>query len=129
MSRNQPNNNYVLQIGNMTFKKTKSFKHLGTLSNSNNIIKDEIQARIQAANKSFYGLQNLLSSKILSRKAKVSIYKTVIQPILLYGSETCSTTNKDVMQIQVFENNVVRKYVNLCKATGKSRRIYNKELY
>ena len=101
------------------------------INGRDNRIKDEIQARIQAANKSFYGQQNLLSSKILSHKPKVLIYKTVIQPILLYGSETWSTTNQDVTQIQVFENKVLRKIYGPVKddATGEWRRRYNKELY
>jgi hypothetical protein len=38
----------------------------------------------------YLSVQNLLFSRILSRKIKIRIYKTIILPVVLYGCETWS---------------------------------------
>jgi hypothetical protein len=48
----------------------------------------EIKARLEAVNKCYFGLLKHLSSKLLSHKVKCLIYKTLIRPVLTYGSET-----------------------------------------
>jgi hypothetical protein len=48
----------------------------------------EIQRRIQTANRCFFGLRKHLQSGHLSRQTKFTIHKTLIRPVLLYGSET-----------------------------------------
>lgn len=45
------------------------------------------------ANRCFYGLKNRLKTKLISVKTKLSLYKTLIRPVALYGSE-CWTLNK-----------------------------------
>jgi hypothetical protein len=40
-------------------------------------------------------LQNVLKSKTLSWKAKLNVYKTIIRPLVTYGSETWTLTTKD----------------------------------
>lgn len=58
-----------------------------------NDIKIEIKNRIFMANRCFYGLKNRLKTKLISVKTKLSLYKTLIRPVALYGSE-CWTLNK-----------------------------------
>jgi hypothetical protein len=50
-----------------------------------------------------------LSSRQLSRNIKVKIYKTMILPVALYGSETWSLTLKEEHRLRVFENRVLRR--------------------
>jgi hypothetical protein len=40
----------------------------------------------------YHAVQNLLSSRLLSRNVKIKIYKTIILPVVLYGCETLSLT-------------------------------------
>jgi hypothetical protein len=47
------------------------------------------------------------SSLLISKKLK--IYKTVIFPVLLYGSETRSLTLREEHRLRVFENRVLRR--------------------
>jgi hypothetical protein len=54
----------------------------------------EIQRRIQTANRCFFGLRKHLQSSHLSRQTKFIIHKTLIRPVLLYGSETWVLTKK-----------------------------------
>uniref|UniRef100_A0A8D9ELZ3 Craniofacial development protein 2 n=1 Tax=Cacopsylla melanoneura TaxID=428564 RepID=A0A8D9ELZ3_9HEMI len=76
-----------IQVGNLTFHSCQEFKYLGVTVTSTNREDKEIEIRLAAANRCLWSLQKLMSSKILSRTTKLRIYKTIIQPVLLYGSE------------------------------------------
>ena len=54
-------------------------------------------------------LQNLLSSRLLSKNLKIKIYRTKILPVILYGCETWSLTLREERRLRVFENRVLRK--------------------
>jgi len=47
----------------------------------------DIKARIMAGNRSYYSVLPLLRSKAVSKTTKIRMYKTVIRPEVLYGSE------------------------------------------
>ena len=54
-------------------------------------------------------MQNLLSSRLLSKNLKIKIYSTVILPVLLYGCEIWSLTLWEECRLRVFENRVLKK--------------------
>jgi hypothetical protein len=56
-------------------------------------------------------VQNLLSSRPLSRNLKTRIYsyKTIILLVVLYGSETWSLILREEHILRVFENRVLRR--------------------
>jgi hypothetical protein len=54
-------------------------------------------------------LQRILKSKRISRKAKLAIYKTIIEPVVTYASETWVLTKKDEALISTWERKVLRK--------------------
>jgi hypothetical protein len=58
-------------------------------------------------------VQNLLSSRLLSKNVKIRIYKTIILPVVLYGCETCSITLREEHRLRVFENRVLRRIFGL----------------
>jgi hypothetical protein len=66
----------VFKVKNMTFERVNSFVYLGTLITSDNNI---IYNRITLANRSYFGLVNLLEAKDINRKYKVIIYNTLIK--------------------------------------------------
>jgi len=80
--------NEVLEVENYKFKRVQQFKYLGTLITQQNEIGTEIKARIQAANKCYFGLTKLLKSRVISKNLKSQIYQTLIKPVVTYGSET-----------------------------------------
>jgi hypothetical protein len=43
------------------------------------------------------------------RKVKIKMYRTIILPVVLYGSETGSLTLREEHRVRVFENRVLRK--------------------
>jgi hypothetical protein len=54
-------------------------------------------------------VQNLLSSRPLSKNVKIRIYKTVTLPMVIYGCETLSMTLKQEHRLNVFEKRVLRR--------------------
>ena len=64
------------------------------------------------ANRAYFELNKILSFKILSRRTKIRIFKTIIYSILTYGSETWILNKKEEKQLLVFENKILRKYLS-----------------
>ena len=54
-------------------------------------------------------VQNLLSSRFLSKNLKTKIYRTKILPVVLHGCETWSSTLREERKLRVFENMVLRR--------------------
>jgi hypothetical protein len=75
-------------IGDKRFEVVKEFVYLGSLMTPTNDVSLEIQRSIQTANRCIFGLRKCMQSSHLSRQTKFTIHKTLICPVLLYGSET-----------------------------------------
>jgi len=84
-------NDYVSTI-NSTFERVEVFKYLGTSLTNQNSIAEEIKSRLRSGNACYNSVQNLLSSRLLSKNLKIKIYSTIILPVVLYGCETWSLT-------------------------------------
>jgi hypothetical protein len=78
---------------NLEFKVVKSFKYLGTNLNTYNSI-EEVETRILNANRCYFALNKIFRAKNISRNSKLRIYKTIIQPVILYESEAWPVTKK-----------------------------------
>jgi hypothetical protein len=63
----------VFKVKQMTFERVNSFVYLGTLIATDNNNSVEINNRITSANRSYFGLVNILRAKNINRKYKVYI--------------------------------------------------------
>jgi len=54
-------------------------------------------------------VQNLLSSRLLSKNLKIKVHRTIILPVVLYECKTWSLTLRDERRLRVFENRVLRR--------------------
>ena len=57
----------------------------------------------------YHSVQNLLSSRLLSKILKIKIYRTIILSFVLNGCETWSLTLREEHRLRVFENRVLRR--------------------
>ena len=75
-------------------------------------------------------MHNLLSSRLLSKNLKIEIYRTIILPVVLYGSETWSLTFREERRLRVFENRVLKRVFGPKRdeVTGEWRKLHNEEL-
>ena len=105
MSRDQnAGRNHSVIINNSTFERMEEFKYLGTTLTHQNFIPEEIKSRLRLGNACYHSVQNLLSSRLLSRNLKIKVYRTIILPVVLYECETWSLTLREARKLRVFEN-------------------------
>ncbi|PNF39950.1 hypothetical protein B7P43_G16663, partial [Cryptotermes secundus] len=72
------------KIGNRCFENVVQFRYLETTITNQNLIQEEIKRRLNSGNACYHSVQNLLSSRMLSKNIKIRIYKTNFSAVL-YG--------------------------------------------
>ena len=96
----------LIQMGDYKFEIVNSLS-FGSLVTSNNNITLEINNWLMSANKAYFGLINHFKSRLLSRKTKKILYKTLIISALTYTSETWIITKDDERRFGVFERRIL----------------------
>jgi hypothetical protein len=68
---------------------------------------------------------------LLSKNLKITIYKTIILPVLLYGCEIWPLTLREEHRLGVFKNRVLRRIFGPKKneLTGEWRKLHSEELH
>jgi hypothetical protein len=102
--------------------------YLGTALTNQNDIHDEIKSTLNSWNACYYSVQNLYTSRLISKNLKIKIYKTVTFPVLLYGCETWSVTLGEERRLRVFGNRGSRKGPKR-EEDGSWRNLHNDELH
>jgi UDP-galactopyranose mutase len=60
-----------VKIDNRSIERVEDFKYLGAMLTNKNSIQEEIKSRLMLGNACYYPVQNLLSSRLLSRNLKI----------------------------------------------------------
>ena len=79
---------HSVKIENTSIERVEEFKYLGTTITVQNSIREEIKSRLKLGNACYHSVQNLLSSRLLSKNLKIKVYRTIILPVVLCGCET-----------------------------------------
>lgn len=116
-------------IGNYNFEVVKEFIYLGTVVDSSNNMGLEIKRRTMLANNAFFSLSKSMRSNLIARKTKITLYKTLILPILMYGSESWTLTRNEEVILGTFERKLLRRMFGPVCIGGEWRIRYNFELY
>jgi len=91
-----------MKIDNSSVERLEEFIYLGTTLTNQNSIQEEIKSRLKLGNAYYYSVQNLLSSRLLSKNLKIKIYRTIILPVFLYGCATWLLTLREERRLRVF---------------------------
>ena len=110
------------------FEEVDAFKYLGATFTRNPDSRTEIQARIQAGNRSFRALHRIFNTRTISRKLKINIYRAVVRPVVVFGSEVWTMTRADEMLLEVWERKVLRSIYRGKIVDGQWQRRSNIEL-
>jgi hypothetical protein len=97
-----------VKIDNSSVERVEEFKYLGTTLTYQNCIQEEIKGRLKLGNACYHSVQNLLSSRLLSKNVKIKTYRNTILFVALYGSKTWSLTLMEEGSLRLFENRVLR---------------------
>jgi len=114
---------------NNNFEAVQSFTYLGSLINVNNDSSVEIKKRILMASNGFCGLKRQFRSQFSSIKNKIKLYKTLITPVLAYGSETWVLSKSDQVIFGVSGRKILRAIFGPTNDNGESRIKYSNESY
>ncbi|KAI8121895.1 Craniofacial development protein 2 [Lucilia cuprina] len=99
-----------MHMGYYKFEVVKNFIYLGAAVNSDNDVSLEIKRRITLAN-------------------RLTLYKTLILPVLMYGAETWTMRKSDESALAVFERKILRKIYGPIRVDDTFRIRMNHELY
>lgn len=112
-------------VNEETIEQVNSYKYLGSIVDSRGKSEEELNSRIQAANRVYYALQNkFLKHKEITEKTKISIYKAIYLPILLHGAENWILTKRQEQRVQAIEMKYLRKVMGV----RRTDRIRNTEI-
>lgn len=118
-----------VKIGENSFEVVNKIKYLGTVISDVRNKQEELQDKIQTANKAFYTNKKILSNKSIDKKTKIKIYKTMIKPILTYSAETVTLTQKEENKLQITERKIIRTIVgNVKTKENEVRPLMNYEI-
>lgn len=106
VSRNPTKQNLELFDAELAF--TDNFIYLGSKIGSDNTMESEINNRISKFSKNVGFLYPLLREKNIPRTVKTDLYTSILRPILTYGCETWTLTEKLKSKIQAAEMKVLR---------------------
>ena len=76
------------KVGDKVFERVSSFKCLGNVIRKEGRISECVKDRKQVGNRAYAANHRMLKSKLMKRSGKIQIYKTLIRPVVTYGSET-----------------------------------------
>ena len=128
LSGNRPTS-HTLEVNGKHFETVDSFIYLGLQVNSDNNIGEEIRRRVTLGNRSYYCLQKLFRSKTLNRDLKCELYRTLIRPVVVYGSEAWCIIQRDEQTLLVFKRRILQSIFGGVNVESNWRRRFNHELY
>jgi len=122
-------NTAALKVSPYAFEQVDKFKYLGVNINTKYNMHNEIQLTINNANKAYFAMNRMFSSRLLSKATKKKLYTSYLRPIVMYACETGSTTQGDEEKLLTFERKVLRKiYGPVRNQNGEYERRKNDEL-
>jgi hypothetical protein len=92
----------------MRLEQIHSYKYLESIINRDNSIEEEIREIIMPGNKAYYANRSILKSKLVCKKSKLKIYRTIIRPVVTYGCETWVLKEAIKHKLLVFERKILR---------------------
>jgi len=114
-------------INGVTYGGVAEFIYLGTLISNDNSVEKEIQRRILSGNRTYFVAISPFRSRLLSRATKIILYKTLIRPVVSYGAEAWTLTEKEEALL-IFERKIFRRIYGPKYENGEWKCRTNREL-
>jgi hypothetical protein len=93
------------------------------MQNTKYSCEEEINERIALGNKAYFVNQKFLRSKLVTKRSKLKIYKTVIRPLVIDASETWVLKEAMIKKLMIFERKVLRRMFGPTKEKDGTQRI------
>ena len=93
----------------------ENFVYLGGTIAEDGTCGEDIKTRVRKAGAAFQRLNNIWTSKNISKQTKMQLYQSLILSILLYGAETWTTKKDDENRLNVFEMSCLRRILGVSR--------------
>ena len=104
----------VITINGQKLEVTKKFPYLGSVMSDSATIDDEINLRVSRASSSFGRLrEKVWKRRGLSFETKLQVYRAVVLPSLLYGSESWTVYSRHLQKLQSFHMRCLRQILHV----------------
>jgi hypothetical protein len=90
-----------VKIDNSSIERVKEFKYLGATLTDQNSSQEEIKGRLKIRSACYHSVQNILSSRMLSKNLNIKIYRNIIMAVVLYGCESWPLTLREKRRVRV----------------------------
>ena len=93
------------------YEKVESFKYLESVMTSLNDTEIEVKSKIALGSTRYYALGPILKRRSISQSIKIRLYKMIIRPTVIYGTETwtVTSTSKTEKMLMTWEKKTLRK--------------------
>ena len=115
-------------MNDQKLEEVHSFKYLGSVITEDGSSDKDIGPRIGQATAAFTRLDTIWKSNTLSFNVKVTIFKTLIVSIFLYGCESWTLKADTCRRIQAFEMKAFRKLLRISYTEHKTNEFVRKRV-
>ena len=104
-----------ININNNKLNQVENFVYLGGTIAEDGTCGEDIKTRVCKAGAAFQRLNDIWTSKNISKQTKMQLYQSLILSILLYGAETWTTKKDDENRLNVFEMSCLRRILGVSR--------------
>uniref|UniRef100_A0A914WDC8 Reverse transcriptase domain-containing protein n=1 Tax=Plectus sambesii TaxID=2011161 RepID=A0A914WDC8_9BILA len=104
-----------ISIGSQQLNKVTEFKYLGSLVSSDGSTIPDVRLRVNAAWMKWRQVTGVLCDRKMPTHLKSNVYKTVVRPVALYGSECWPATKKHEAVLNTMEMRMLRWSIGLTR--------------
>jgi hypothetical protein len=90
-------------------------------------MEEEIKERIALSNKVNFANQKCLNTKLVTKRSKLKLYKTVIRPVVIYASATSVLKEAMIQKLMIFERKILNRIFGPPKEKDGTWRIKTNE--
>ena len=87
-------------LDGQTIEQVYMFKYLGVKIHRDGKMEADLNDRLESTTKVYYAMSNsFIRKKEISRRTKVTVFKTIFRPILTYGSKSWVLTRQKTIKL------------------------------
>ena len=96
-------------------KQTTAFRYLGSWQQESGDFNREIQARLQGTGNTCRDVSGIIYDKRMGIRLKIQVYKTMVRPVIIYGTETWAVKEEHVKKLEVAEMRCLRAIISVTR--------------
>ena len=98
----------IQDANGQTLNQVKQFRYLGSVLQDRGGCEKEVKERVKSAWQKWREVAGVVCDRRMPRRLKLKIYKTVIRPVLMYGSETWALRKREERMLERTEMRMLR---------------------